>query len=97
MGVTQQTYRILLINEHRGWFATNLSEVGRTILTEMSIQLADDVPVSYCPYRMVISERQKVRKIVQGHIDCGIVRESCSPYAIPILLVKTKNGEEGYV
>ncbi|XP_074028473.1 uncharacterized protein [Leptinotarsa decemlineata] len=47
------------LNEYRGCFALTLDEVGRTNVTEMTIKLSDDVPVTYCPYRMAYTEREK--------------------------------------
>uniref|UniRef100_A0A1Y1KQJ6 Reverse transcriptase domain-containing protein n=1 Tax=Photinus pyralis TaxID=7054 RepID=A0A1Y1KQJ6_PHOPY len=82
-----------LINEFRNCFAGNTTELGKTTVTEMQIRLNDDVPVTYRPYRLAYPERESVRGIVQDLIANGIVQESQSPYASPILLVKKKTGE----
>ena len=83
-----------LLNKYRGCFALNMSEVGKTDITEVTLTLSDDKPVTYRPYRMPYSEREKVNNIVKDLINNEIIRESQSPYASPILLVKKKNGEE---
>lgn len=83
-----------LLNTYRDCFATNLAEVGKTDVTKMTITLSDDKPITYRPYRMAYPEREKVRAIVEDLVSNGIVQESQSPYASPILLVKKKNGEE---
>ena len=83
-----------LLNEYRDCFATSVREVGKTNVTKMAIKLLDDEPVTYRPYRMAFSNREKVRKIVHDLLEDGIIRDSESPYASPILLVKKKNGAE---
>jgi hypothetical protein len=82
-----------LINEFRDCFALDTSELGKFNMTDMHIRLQDDVPVTFCPYRLAYSERAAVRRIVQDLLDNGIVRESESPYSSPIILVRKKSGE----
>ncbi|KAG5885106.1 hypothetical protein JTB14_017281 [Gonioctena quinquepunctata] len=83
-----------LLNEYGDCFATALNEVDETDDAKMARNLSDNTPVTYRPYRMALSEKKKVRDIVHGLIDNGIVRESNPPYASPILLVRKKNEEE---
>ncbi|KAK9695492.1 hypothetical protein QE152_g32532 [Popillia japonica] len=85
---------LALINEFRDCFAQNTSQLGKTSILKMSIHLSDDTPVVYRPYRLSYNERQVVRDMVSDLLDNGIIRESDSPYASPILLVKKKNGEQ---
>jgi hypothetical protein len=44
----------------------------------------------YRPYRMPIKEKEILRGIVNELLANGTVRESNSPYASPVLLVKKK-------
>lgn len=60
----------------------------------MTITVTDNKPITYRPYRLSFAEGDKAQTIVQEIINNGIVRESYSPYASPIVLVKTKNDEE---
>lgn len=59
---------------------------------KMHINLTSDSPIVYHPYRLSYQERVKVREIIKDLLDKGIVRESQSEYASPILLVKKKDG-----
>lgn len=81
------------LNRYRGCFARDLSQLGKSSSTKMSIKLTDDIPITYRPYRLPYSEREKVREIVQDLLDNDVIQESHSPYASPILLVRKKNGE----
>lgn len=81
------------LNSRRDCFAFSLAELGKTSLAEMQINLKDSVPVTYRPYRISLAEREKVKTIVNELLDSGIIRESTSEYASPIILVAKKNGE----
>lgn len=59
---------------------------------EMHINLTSDAPVVYHPYRLSYQEKIIVREIIKDLLEKGIVRESESEYASPILLVKKKDG-----
>lgn len=94
LNADQMSSLLRILNEYRDCFATSLREIGKTNVTTMSIKMTDYTPVTYRPYRMAFANREKVRSIVQDLLDNGIIQESDSPYASPILLVKKKNGEE---
>lgn len=83
----------LLLN-YRDCFAFNLNEIGCINSTEMKIDLLDDKPVVYRPYRLSFSERGQVREIVNELLENDIICESNSNYASPILMVKKKTGEQ---
>lgn len=82
-----------LLNEFRECFAENMTELGKTSIAEMRIDLHDDEPVTFRPYRITYPERAAVRGIVEDLLENGIIQNSQSPYASPILLVKKKTGE----
>lgn len=83
-----------LLKEYRDCFSFSLSDLGLTNLTEMSITLKDATPVAYRPYRLAYSERNKVKEMVQDMLDSGIITESTSSYASPIILVQKKTGDQ---
>ncbi|XP_076278424.1 uncharacterized protein LOC143208164 [Lasioglossum baleicum] len=59
----------------------------------LTLTLTDKKPFSCAPRRLSYSEKVEVRKIIDGLIAKGIIRESTSEYASPIVLVKKKTGE----
>ncbi|KAL0819744.1 hypothetical protein ABMA28_007792 [Loxostege sticticalis] len=83
-----------LLSQYGDRFSQSLKDLGYTNVTEMVIELEDTQPIVYRPYRLSQSERALVRNMVQEMIDSGIARESCSPYASPIVLVQKKTGEK---
>ncbi|GBN28082.1 Transposon Tf2-9 polyprotein [Araneus ventricosus] len=58
----------------------------------MRIILKDDVPVYQPARRLSFAENQAVNKQIDEWLDQGIVRQSSSEYASPIVLVKKKDG-----
>lgn len=82
-----------LLNRYRGCFAFNLNDLGCTSVGEMTINLDNNEPVVYRPYRLAIKEKEQVRNMVLELLDNAIVRPSTSAYASPIVLVRKKNGE----
>lgn len=83
-----------LVNSYRDCFATNLNELGCTDLEKMNIDLSDDQPIVYRPYRLSQKEREEVQNMVDELSDAGMIRESNSPYASPIILVRKKTGDK---
>lgn len=57
---------------------------------KLRIRLKDDIPVAYRPRRLAYAERIKVQEIVSELLKDGIIQESSSAYASPIVLVKKK-------
>lgn len=83
-----------LIEKYNTCFSTGLHDLGFTNLTEMTIELEDEVPIVYRPYRMSYADRVLVRNMIQEMADHGIIRESTSAFASPIVLVQKKTGEK---
>lgn len=91
----QQKFELVkLLEKYRKCFSSNLHELGYTTSVEMEIKLKDSEPVVYRPYRLSYSDRQLVQSMIQEMLESGIIRESSSPYASPIVLVQKKSGEK---
>lgn len=89
---------VQLLNEFRSCVAKNIYEVGKTDVLEMKIEVnPDDKPISCKPYKTNNEERQKIKEIVDEWKSAGIVEETNSSYASPVLLVKKKTGESRMV
>lgn len=91
---TQRERLLGLLNKYKHCFATCIKELGCTNAAEMHIELNSTRPVVYRPYRLSHAEREKVRGMVGEMLEAGIVRESVSEYASPIILVRKKDGNQ---
>ena len=67
-------------------------DVGKTDKIRHTINTGDARPISVPPHRMNPMQRQELHRQIQALIEAGFVRESCSPWAAPALLVKKKDG-----
>ncbi|GBM21952.1 Retrovirus-related Pol polyprotein from transposon 17.6 [Araneus ventricosus] len=89
---------VQLLNEYRDCFALNISELGSTNLTKMDIkEVEGSKPVCMKPYKTNAPERAAIKEIVREWRENGIVSDTRSPYASPVLLVKKKTGENRMV
>ena len=61
-------------------------------MIEYKIDLTDDRPIRCKPYPLPYAKRVEIREEIKNVIDTGIVRESSSPYASPLVVVKKKDG-----
>lgn len=77
-----------LLREFKDCIAFSLSELEKTDIAALHIRCITDKSIAYRPYRLAETENRIVRGMIRELLDNGIIRESYSPYASPILLVK---------
>lgn len=58
------------------------------------MRLKQNKIVTYRPYRLAPIEKEKVDGIIQELLDKGIIRESDSQFASPVILGKKKDGSD---
>ena len=68
------------------------SQPGRTTLVEHKICTGTANPIRLPPYRIPYAHRDAVQKELHEMLDCGIIEQSRSEWATPIVLVKKKEG-----
>jgi hypothetical protein len=72
-------------------FATSELDLGYTDRVVHDIPVSDDIPVKQ-PYRKLpFSQFEEVKEHIEELLRKGIIRESTSPYASPIVLVRKKD------
>lgn len=64
---------------------------GTTNLGQHQINLTSDEPVRSKPYPVPYSVRETLKKDLDDMIKMGVIRESNSPYASPVVVVKKKD------
>jgi len=81
-----------LINKHSQVFMQEEDELGYTDIVKHKIRTEDDSPVAQ-PYRSIPPmQYEEVRRHIQDLLRKGIIQESYSPHAAPIVLVRKKDG-----
>lgn len=92
--VEEQLQVKALLLEYQSVFSMHEGDLGCTRLLSHEIPLTDDVPVRQRYRRIPPSEYELVKTHINQLLDSQIIRESCSPYASPIVLVKKKDGSQ---
>ncbi|CAH2268726.1 jg229 [Pararge aegeria aegeria] len=82
-----------LLNKYASSFARSTKDLGCTDLIKMHIRTINDQPVCCKPYRLSHKESEIVNGKVKDLLDAGIIRESMSDYASPVVLVRKKGGD----
>lgn len=80
-----------LLRKFESCFSGNGVELGNCNI-EMTIKLTEEKVINYKPYRMSYHERGVIRETVSELLAAGIIEESRSPYASPVILVRKKDG-----
>jgi len=89
----EQKSRFLdLLHKYDHIFATSIAELGFTDVIRHRI-IDNDQPVYRRPYRIPITQRPILDKMIDELSQAGIIRPSTSPYCSPVLLVKKKTGD----
>lgn len=73
-------------------FSVNEWDVGLAKNVEHTIRLSDPSPFRQRSRRLAPADIKDVRKHLQELLCTGIIKESRSPYASPIVIVRKKNG-----
>ncbi|KAK7883969.1 hypothetical protein WMY93_027092 [Mugilogobius chulae] len=73
-------------------FARNDLDFGRTDKVKHQIKLLDPTPFKQRPRPIHPQDLDAVRKHLHELLESGVIRESDSPFASPIVVVRKKNG-----
>ena len=79
-----------MLNYHRV-FSLEERERGSVAGVEHTIDTGDSPPIRQVPHRVPFALRHKISEMVQQMMKEGIVEESSSPWASPVVIVKKKD------
>ena len=89
----QLTSLASMLTKYEKVFSKDDTDLGLTSLTQHAIETGDAKPVKQPPRKVPFALAGEERKAVQQMLKQGIIQESCSPWASPVVLVKKKNGK----
>ena len=81
-----------LLRQHADVFSRHDLDVGRTAMVRHKINLVDDTPFKERGRPIASRDLTDAREHIRALLDAGIIRETSSPYASPIVLVRKKSG-----
>ena len=86
-----------LVDEYADIFAETKNNLGRTDTIQHKIDvLPDTKPIRQPPYRLNPQKRQFIREEVQRMKAMGIIKNSKSPWAFPVVIVGKKTGDQRF-
>ena len=92
LSAEEQKEARLLLWKHAPVFSSHDSDLGCTNLITHEIPLLDDTPIRQRYRRIPPSEYEVVKEHINQLLGAQVIRESCRPFASPIVLVKKKDG-----
>ena len=82
-----------LLIKHKTAFSKDEHDLGLTHIVSHAIDTGDARPVKQAPRRVPMSLVNEEIKAIENLKKQGVIRESSSPWASPIVLVRKKNGK----
>lgn len=86
--VEEKTELKNLFLSYRKCFAFSTSELGNCDLVNIEIKTTDEIPVHRPPYRVSPKQLEIINTQVDEMLKNGVIRESKSAYASPVVLVQ---------
>ena len=84
-----------LCNDFQDSFSMDSSDIGKTPLIEMEIDIGDSLPITPKPYTLPLKHATWVQKELEILEEAGVIVRSVLPWASPIVIVpkRTAPGE----
>jgi len=82
-----------LLTKFQDSFSRDEWDIGLTHLVEHEIKTGDAPPIKQRPRRVPLAYAEEEKRAIEDLLKKGVIEESTSPWASPIVLVKKKNGQ----
>ena len=90
MESTKRAFRELC-EQYDAVFSKDNKDIGLTHLTKMNIDTGDHYPVAQRPYTLALKHHDWVKQEIETLLEAGIIEDSISPWASPIVVVPKKS------
>ena len=81
-----------LLLEYQDIFSTGDHDIGHTSIVKHKIDTGSTKPIKQYPRRLPINQRKEADEQISDMLNRGVIKNSNSPWASPIVLVKKKDG-----
>ena len=81
-----------LLCKYQNVFSQSSEDIGLTNLVKHRINTGDAVPIRQPPRRLPFGKRAIEKQEIETMLDRGVIEQSSSPWASPIVLVTKKDG-----
>ena len=89
---TTQQQLDFLLRTFKDQFTKDETTIGTTPLTQMLIDTGDSDPISQKPYPIAMKQYQWVKEEINKLLEAGVIRNSCSSWSAPIIVVSKGDG-----
>lgn len=79
-----------LLCEFPDIFSSSKQITGHCKLVKHRIRTSDQAPIKLRAHRASPEKRAEIERHVSGLLEDGVIEESCSPWALPVVLVRKK-------
>ena len=93
---TQRSQLQTLLDQFADVFAQTSDDLGRSHVATHRIDTGNHPPVNVPPYSLPPASREEVERQIQSMLRNGVVRESRSPWASPVVLVDKRDGTKRF-
>ena len=94
--ITEETRKAFeeTCDRHPKAFSKDNKDIGRTTLIEMEIDTGDSLPVAQNRYTLPLKHHEWVRKEIETLEKAGVIEQSLSPWASPVIVVPKKSAPD---
>ena len=85
-----------LVTEYSDIFALDMSELGVTDIVSHTVDTGSSPPIRQPVRRTPFALREKMEELIQDMMAQGVIKQSSSPWASPVVLVEKRDGSHRF-